>query len=48
MLEARLIYFRQCTLARVRTAGGNAPFAMCKWLSEEKKLPDVYLAFDFG
>ena len=33
---------------RVRTAGGNAPFAMCKWLSEEKKLPDVYLAFDFG
>ena len=42
-----LIY---CNLAKmdVRTAGGNAPFAMCKWLSEEKKLPDVYLAFDFG
>ena len=36
---------KQC---RVRTVGGSTPFAMCKWLSEEKKLPDVYLAFDFG
>ena len=36
---------RQC---RVRTAGGTAPFAMCKWLSEENRMPEVYLAFDFG
>ena len=32
---------------RVRTVGGSAPFAMCKWLSDAR-MPDVYLAFDFG
>ena len=32
---------------RVRTVGGSAPFAMCKWLSDTR-MPDVYLAFDFG
>ena len=32
---------------RVRTVGGSAPFAMCKWLSDAH-MPDVYLAFDFG
>lgn len=32
---------------RVRTTGGSAPFAMCKWLTAER-IPDVYLAFDFG
>ena len=38
-----------CNLGKldVRTAGGNAPFAMCKWLSDAH-MPDVYLAFDFG
>lgn len=35
---------KQC---RVRTVGGSAPFAMCKWLSDAR-MPDVYLAFDFG
>ena len=35
---------KQC---RVRTVGGSAPFAMCKWLSDAH-MPDVYLAFDFG
>ena len=32
---------------RVRTVGGSTPFAMCKWLSDAR-MPDVYLAFDFG
>ena len=32
---------------RLRTTGGSAPFAMCKWLSDAR-MPDVYLAFDFG
>ena len=32
---------------RMRTAGGTQPFAMCKWLSADR-MPDVYLAFDFG
>ncbi len=35
---------KQC---RVRTAGGTAPSAMCRWLSDTR-MPDVYLAFDFG